>query len=88
MNTPVAQRFAPGSYRLSCVVPAYNEAALIGDFLPQLVAAVRDLTADVEIVVVNDGSRDATGEIVTQLCAQLPQAPPPGCCCLLLLQQH
>ncbi|MCX7035969.1 MAG: glycosyltransferase family 2 protein [Proteobacteria bacterium] len=72
MNTPVSQRFAPGSFRLSCVVPAYNEASLIGDFLPQLVAAVRDLTADVEIVVVNDGSRDATGDIVTQLSAQLP----------------
>lgn len=65
-------RFAAGQFRLSCVVPAYNEAALIGRFLPELVATARRITADVDVVVVNDGSRDATGDIVSALCDSLP----------------
>jgi len=63
---------ARGAFRLSCVVPAYNEGALIGDFLAQLTAAARAITPDVEIVVVNDGSSDNTGALVRQLAAQLP----------------
>ena len=59
-------------FRLSCVVPAYNEAALIGDFLPALAATTRAITPDVEILVVDDGSSDATGAIVTRLTATLP----------------
>ena len=47
-------------FRLSCVVPAYNEAALIGRFLPALVETARNLTPDVEIIVVDDGSSDGT----------------------------
>ncbi len=59
-------------FRLSCVVPAYNEGELIVDFLTQLTATTRALTPDVEIVVVNDGSTDRTGTLVTQLAATLP----------------
>jgi glycosyltransferase involved in cell wall biosynthesis len=60
------------NFRLTCVVPAYNEAALIGDFLPALSAAATAITPDVEILVVDDGSSDATGDIVTRLTASLP----------------
>ena len=49
--------------RLSCVVPAYNEAGHLAEFLAALHAALTALTPDVEIIVVNDGSRDATREI-------------------------
>ena len=59
-------------FRLSCVVPAYNEGELIGEFLVQLTAAATALTPDVEIIVVNDGSSDSTGAIVTALTARLP----------------
>jgi glycosyltransferase involved in cell wall biosynthesis len=65
-------RNAAQPFRLSFVVPAYNEAELIGDFLAQLCAAARELTPDVEVIVVNDGSRDATAAIVTQLTTHLP----------------
>ena len=51
------------SLRLSCVVPAYNEAGHLAEFLLALHAALTALTPDVEIIVVNDGSRDATREI-------------------------
>ena len=49
--------------RLSCVVPAYNEAGHLAEFLNALHAALTALTPEVEIIVVNDGSRDATREI-------------------------
>jgi len=46
--------------RLSVVVPAYNESATIGELLEQVLA----VPIDQEIIVVDDGSTDATPEIV------------------------
>ncbi len=59
-------------FKLSCVVPAYNEGALIETFLEQLCGAALDVTPDVEVVVVNDGSTDSTGQIVSRLTRRLP----------------
>jgi polyisoprenyl-phosphate glycosyltransferase len=56
---------------LSCVVPAYNEAAHLADFLQALYATATPLADAVEIIVVNDGSRDQTREAalsVAQAC--------------------
>ena len=58
--------------RLSCVVPAYNEAANLETFLPALHNAIRALSAECEIVLVNDGSQDTTHETVLRLAQQLP----------------
>ena len=66
------RRLARQQFRLSCVVPAFNEADLIEDFLGQLANAAGALTTDVEIVVVNDGSTDDTGSIVRRVAQQLP----------------
>lgn len=49
--------------RLSCVVPAYNEAGHLAEFLQALHACASALTPDFEILVVNDGSRDKTREV-------------------------
>ncbi|MBP6598120.1 MAG: glycosyltransferase family 2 protein [Giesbergeria sp.] len=49
--------------RLSCVVPAYNEAGHLAEFLQALHACASALTPDFEILVVNDGSRDHTREV-------------------------
>ena len=58
----------PGaSFKLSCVVPVYNESAGIAAFLRALQSAVMPLTADVEMVVVNDGSGDDSGEQIQQV---------------------
>lgn len=56
--------------RLSCVVPVRNEADNLARFIPALLERARALTDEVEIIIVNDGSRDATHDIVTQLLAQ------------------
>ena len=51
--------------KLSIVVPAYNEAAFIGSLLEKLrVLPVETAGFEKEIIVVNDGSRDATADIV------------------------
>ena len=52
---------------ISCVVPVYNEEAVIADFLIQLKNYLSQLTEQFEIIVVDDGSRDATVDKVLQL---------------------
>ncbi|ODV12111.1 MAG: glycosyl transferase family 2 [Rubrivivax sp. SCN 70-15] len=48
------------SAAISCVVPAYNEAANLPRLLEVLTAQLRRLAARWEVIVVDDGSRDAT----------------------------
>ena len=57
---------------LSCVVPAYNEAANLESFLRALVPVVQAMTPDFEILVVNDGSRDDTHAVAMRLVDELP----------------
>jgi len=45
---------------ISCVVPAFNEAANLGPLLSGLTAQLAALTDRWEVIVVDDGSRDAT----------------------------
>lgn len=47
---------------LSCVVPAFNEAANLPRLLEVLTAVLRERGAPWEVLVVDDGSRDATPE--------------------------
>lgn len=49
---------------LSVVIPAYNEAGRILDGLDDTLAYLRDLGRPSEILVVDDGSRDRTVELV------------------------
>jgi glycosyltransferase involved in cell wall biosynthesis len=48
----------------SIVIPAYNEGARLGATLEKVLAYVRQQGWDAEVIVVNDGSRDHTAEIV------------------------
>lgn len=58
--------------RLSCIVPAYNEAANLDCFLRALAAVVQTITPDFEIVLVNDGSWDETEQVALRLARELP----------------
>ncbi len=57
---------------ISCVMPAYNEAASLPEVLAQVLAALRVLSPQVELVVVDDGSRDDTVAVMRRLCAAEP----------------
>ncbi len=56
---------------ISFIVPAHNEAALIGATLQALKAAAATLAEPFEIVLVDDDSSDATGEIAAQAGARV-----------------
>jgi dolichyl-phosphate beta-glucosyltransferase len=50
--------------KYSIVIPAYNESARLGATLEKVLAYVHGQGWDAEVIVVNDGSRDNTAEIV------------------------
>ena len=54
---------------LSVILPAYNEEALIESTVLQAMQTLLSWMQDFEIIVVNDGSKDRTGEIVARLAA-------------------
>lgn len=58
---------------LSVVIPAYNEEANVADALKRVSDVLQTLNLDYEIILVNDGSRDRTGEIAKSLIGQLPR---------------
>lgn len=58
---------------ISCVMPAYNEAGNLGQVVPHVLEVLLALSPHVELVVVNDGSRDATAQLLNDLCAKHPQ---------------
>jgi dolichyl-phosphate beta-glucosyltransferase len=56
----------------SIVIPAYNEGQRLGATLEKVLAYVRQEGWDAEVVVVNDGSRDSTAEIVREFAQKNP----------------
>src|SRR6187397_445360 len=52
---------------LSVFFPAYNDSGTIASMVIRAVQAASELTPDYEVIVVNDGSGDATAEIVDEL---------------------
>ncbi len=59
----------PEGVRLSVVVPVYNERFLVGELLRRLLDLSLEGIAEIEVVVVDDGSTDGSAEIVEQLAA-------------------
>lgn len=61
---------------LSVVLPAFNEEANIEKVVRHCVAYLEPAVPDYELLVVNDGSRDRTGDILNRLAAELPRLRP------------
>jgi glycosyltransferase involved in cell wall biosynthesis len=57
---------------LSVFFPAYNDSGTIASMVVQAVMTARTLTPDYEVIVVNDGSPDQTGEILAELASLYP----------------
>jgi glycosyltransferase involved in cell wall biosynthesis len=52
------------SKKLSIVVPVYNEGQMITEVIARIKASIARQKLDAEIIVVNDGSRDNSAEII------------------------
>ena len=59
-------------FSLACVVPVFNEGEQIAQFLEQLHHTVAELNADIELIVVNDGSTDMSGSEILRAARTLP----------------
>ncbi len=74
--TPNARREAPSSVeapQLSVVVPAYNEETRLGASIKRMLAYLDAQNYTFEILVVDDGSTDATAHVVETIAACRPQ---------------
>jgi dolichyl-phosphate beta-glucosyltransferase len=54
----------------SLIIPAYNEAGRIGQTLRGTIAYLQTTSPESELIVVNDGSTDATAEVVRGILAE------------------
>lgn len=52
---------------ISCIVPIYNEEAVIAEFVVALHSTLKELTYPYEIILVDDGSTDNTLTLINQL---------------------
>ncbi|MBI5864030.1 MAG: glycosyltransferase family 2 protein [Planctomycetes bacterium] len=60
-------------FALTIFFPCYNEEANVERVTRAAVQAGRKLADDLEVIIVNDGSRDRTGEIADRLAAEIPE---------------
>jgi glycosyltransferase involved in cell wall biosynthesis len=59
----------PNPFKLSVVVPCYNEGSHLKEFIVALKAAVTPITKHYEIILINDGSKDNTRAKALELVA-------------------
>jgi dolichol-phosphate mannosyltransferase len=70
MNPPNVVTKPPDVVKLSLVIPVFNEAAIFDQLKHRLIETLPQLPAPTEVILVNDGSSDATGELIRELCRQ------------------
>lgn len=67
---PTRQTLTPS---ISCVIPAYNEARSLGALVPDILNTLQRLSPQVELIIVDDGSRDHTTAVMQTLCDAHPE---------------
>jgi len=53
--------------KLSVVIPAYNESENLRDAIDMISAGISAVVSEYEIIIIDDGSQDATGDIIRDL---------------------
>ena len=61
---------------ISAMFPCYNDADTIGGLVDDVYAALEPLTEHLEVIVVNDGSRDASRDVLDALAVERPWLRP------------
>lgn len=69
----VGQPLAKFEHSVSLVGWGYNEEALVGEFVERAYAMMSQHVEDFEIILVDDGSTDRTGEILAQAAERYPE---------------
>ena len=67
-----SESFQRKNVSLSVFFPCYNEEGNVADTVGKAVKVLEKMGADYEIIIVNDGSSDRTGEIADKLAAFKP----------------
>ena len=70
MNRIIEQRSLSS---ISAVFPAYNDGGTIASMIAAAKIALADITKEYEIIVVNDGSRDYTRQVLDELATKYPE---------------
>jgi len=60
---------------VSIVVPAFEEEDRLGDSIHRILSYLAENRIDGELIVVDDGSADATAEVAEAACAKFPDTP-------------
>jgi glycosyltransferase involved in cell wall biosynthesis len=63
---------SPNKLSISAFFPAYNDGGTIPSMVMTVRMALRELTDDYEIIVVNDGSKDHTGLLLDEMARLYP----------------
>lgn len=58
---------------LSVIFPAYNDGGTIASMVAAAAVAGKQVTDDIEIIVVNDGSQDYTSRVLAELTGRFPE---------------
>lgn len=72
VNSINAQSEPARAPTISCVIPAYNEAENLKLLIPQLTETLAPLSSQLEIIIVDDGSTDATAITAAALTHDYP----------------
>ena len=71
MSTQRNRLIASRDVYISCIVPVYNEQANVDTFFPKLAECLSGMAKRFEIIVIDDGSSDATVSKIEQLPREL-----------------
>src|SRR5262245_34309679 len=61
---------------LSMIMPCYNEESIVGYTIPRLIEAFDRAGHTLELIAIDNGSHDRTGEILRSLAARYPNVLP------------
>jgi glycosyltransferase involved in cell wall biosynthesis len=64
----------PNELKLSVVIPVYNERFLVRELVQRVLAVEIPGIRDLELVIVDDGSKDGTREILREIAAAHPES--------------